>query len=166
MKLKIFFSILSIAALAVSCRPDKYEVMSIAEKPVDNLTGTWKLTKVIQKDEQSEIKNSPYVSMDVTNLLPYNTMSIRLDSKDGVPTNFVVTPGTAPQVIKNNTGKWLINDTKQPTKARFINGVDTTYIDINSYPRSFDNSFELKVYKYEQPSGKLAQSYTYQFTKQ
>ena len=166
MKLKIFLSILSVTALFVSCRPDKNELMSIAEKPVEALTGKWRLTKVIQKDEQAEIKNSPYVTMDITDIMPYNTLSLQLSSNKGTPTNYRVTPGSAPQLFKSNSGKWLVNDITNPTKARFINGLDTTYIDINSYPRGNDQSFELKVYRYEQPSGKLAQSYTYQFTKQ
>lgn len=150
---------------ATACTPDKYREIGAPSEPLASLTGTWKLDKVVQKDEQAEVKNSPFVSEDITNLFNYKTLTIKLNTNAGVPADYLVTPGTAPTIITSSSGKWLVDDVKAPTKIWFVNGTDTTVMQIGSYPRSFNQGFQMRVMKYEQPS-KLAVSYTYDFIKQ
>lgn len=166
MRKVLIYTIVAAVLTIVGCRPADYKEIGMPSDPLGSLAGNWKLVKVIQKDEQAEIKNSPYVSEDITGLFAYSTLSLKLDIANGAPAQYTITPGAAPAIITGNAGKWVLDNNATPSKAWFISGTDTTIMQISSYPRSFDQGFQMKVERKEQPSGKLATSYTYDFVKQ
>jgi hypothetical protein len=75
-------------------------------------------------------------------------------------------PGSSPQIIRFNTGKWEVDDVKNPKMISFINGLDTTKMQIGSYPTSFNSSFKLRQTKIDVATGKPAITYDYEFVKQ
>ena len=166
MKLKLFFSFLLAALFLVSCRPEKFEAIPTANEVLTSLSGTWTLRSVTQKDETAEIRNSPFVTMDLTPLFPYTQYKLTLNGSGSATGDYTAVPGASPKIIRSNTGKWVVDDVKNPKLVSFINGTDTTKMEIGSYPTSFNASFKLKQTKVDVATGKPAITYNYEFAKQ
>lgn len=162
---KILLPVLGLLILA-GCRPDEFEDLGAAQNNIDAISGTWKLISVVQKDEGAEVKNSPFVTIDLTSIFPYSTSSLVLNTAAGQPSTYTYSRGTAPAIISSPSGNWKVDDVTNPKVISFINGTDTTKMSVGSYPRSFDNTFSLKNTKVDKGnSDKLAISYTYRFSK-
>ena len=168
--MKIFKNILAVTTLAVaimfSCSPEEYDVLPESGNVITSLTGNWTLKSVVQKDENAEIKNSPFVSTDLTSIFPYTQYKLTLDGTPAASGTYTAVPGSAPKIIRSNTGKWEVDDIKNPKTIYFINGTDTTKMQIGSYPRTFNASFKLRQTKIDLATGKAAISYDYEFVKQ
>lgn len=162
---KILIPVLGLL-LITGCRPDEFGDLQPAQNNIDAISGTWKLISVVQKDEGAEIKNSPFVTIDLTSIFPYNSSSLVLNTSGGQPSTYTYNRGTAPAIITSASGSWKVDDITNPKVISFINGSDTTKMSVGSYPRSFDNTFSLKNTKVDLGnSNKLAISYTYRFSK-
>lgn len=168
--MKLVKSILSIAAVATvlfsGCSPEEYNSIPESGNVITSLSGNWTLKSVIQKDESAEIKNSPFVTTDLTAVFPYTQYKLTLDGTAAATGNYTAVPGSAPKIIRSNTGKWEVDDLKNPKVISFINGTDTTKMQIGSYPRTFNSSFKLRQTKIDLATGKSAITYDYEFVKQ
>lgn len=170
--MKTFRNMLSIAAMATllvaGCSPEKYDTLPESGNVITSLTGNWTVKSVIQKDEGAENKNSPFVTIDLTSIFPYTQYKLTLASTSGTSGTYTAVPGASPKIIRSNTGKWEVDDAKNPKVISFINGTDTTKMQIGSYPRTFNQSFKLRQTKVDQstPAKAAAVSYDYEFVKQ
>ncbi|MCU7552592.1 DUF5004 domain-containing protein [Chitinophagaceae bacterium LB-8] len=168
--MKIFRNIFPIAVMAtlvfVNCSPEEYDALPDSGNVTSSLIGNWTLRSVIQKDEGAEIKNSPFVTTDLTSIFPYTQYKLTLDGASGASGTYTAVPGASPKIIRSNTGKWEVDDVKNPKTISFINGTDTTKMQIGSYPRSFNSSFKLRQTKVDLATKKVALTYDYEFVKQ
>jgi hypothetical protein len=168
--MKIFKNILPIAAMATlvmsGCSPEEYDALPESGNVATSLTGNWTLKSVIQKDESAEIKNSPFVTQDLTSIFPYTQYKLTLAGTPGASGTYTAVPGASPKIIRSNTGKWEVDDIKNPKTIFFISGTDTTRMQIGTYPRSFNSSFKLRQTKIDLATGKAALTYDYEFVKQ
>lgn len=166
MKLKLIFSLALSALLLVSCTPEEFDSVPNTNSVLTSLSGTWTLRSVTQKDESAELRNSPFVTLDLTPLFPYNQYKLTLNGSGTASGDYTAVPGAAPKIIRSNTGKWQVDDVTNPKLVSFINGTDTTKMEIGSYPTSFNASFKLKQTKVDRATGKPAITYNYEFVKQ
>lgn len=151
---------------AIGCKREEFSSPAPSGDVLSTLTGSWRLAKATQKDEGAEIKNSPYVTMDITSLFPYTDYRLTLTGTAGNKGTYTAVPGNSPKIIKYNTGNWEVDDVTNPKMIWFINGTDTTKMQIGSYPTSFNASFKLKQTKIDVATGKPAITYDYEFVKQ
>lgn len=168
MNLKSYLLILTLVGTAFySCKRETFDSPPASAAVLSTIQGSWTLNKVTQKDEGAEIKNSPYVIMDITSLFPYTQYKITIAGTSNVGSGtYTATPGSAPQILRSNTGKWEVDNVTNPKMISFINNSDTTKMQIGSYPTSFSPSFKLRQTKVDVATGKPAITYDYEFVKQ
>jgi Domain of unknown function (DUF5004) len=168
--IKIFFPVLLMAGLFSACRPDKFEDIGPARNTLSSFAGTWKLTKVTQKDEESTRKGFPYAELDLTTLFPYTDFTLKLDvDAKFLPTTFTNTPGNSPKIITLTSGQWSVDNVQQPTVITFKNGTVTELVTLGGYPVGGNKNLKFKVERRDADpaaNNKLLISYTYEFTKQ
>jgi hypothetical protein len=155
-----------VVVLATGCKREEFDSVPQSGEVLTSLAGSWTLKRVIQKDETAEIKNSPFVTLDLTPLFPYTEYKLTLTSTGSATGDYTAVPGASPQIIRSNTGKWIVDDIKNPRFVSFVDGTDTTRMEIGSYPTSFNSGFKLKQTKIDVATGKPAISYNYEFSKQ
>lgn len=168
--IKILFPVLLAAILFSGCRPEKFKDIGEPRDIVASLGGTWKLTKVIQKDEESARKGFPFSEMDLTAVFPYTqfTLNLALDNNLS-PSGFTATPGSSPDIIGLLSGKWSTDNASAPTKIIFTQGANTRSVSLGSYPTGGNTKLKFKIEKRDADpaaNNKLHISYTYEFTKQ
>jgi hypothetical protein len=152
--------------LTIGCKREEFDNVPPSGDVLTSLAGSWTLKRVIQKDETAEIKNSPFVTLDLTSLFPYTEYKLTLTSTGSATGDYTAVPGASPKIIRSNTGKWIVDDVKNPKFVSFVDGADTTKMEIGSYPTSFNSSFKLKQTKVDVATGQPAISYNYEFSKQ
>lgn len=167
MKIKQLILFTTVATLLLTgCKREEFENVPPSGDVLSSLSGSWTLKSVIQKDETAEVKNSPFVTLNLTPLFPYTQYKLTLTSTGSATGDYTAVPGASPRIIRSNTGKWIVDDIKNPKMVSFVNGTDTTKMEIGSYPTSFNSSFKLKQTKIDVATGKPAISYNYEFAKQ
>jgi hypothetical protein len=167
MKLNQTFLFIFLATLlATGCKREEFSSVPPSGEVLTSLSGSWTLTRVTQKDETAEIKNSPFVTLDLTPLFPYTEYKLTLTSTGNATGDYTAVPGASPKIIRSNTGQWIVDDVKNPKFVSFVNGADTTRMQIGSYPTSFNSGFKLTQTKIDVATGKPAISYNYEFSKQ
>lgn len=152
-----------------ACKPEKFGPIIDEESFLGNipaLTGDWVLVSAKQTDEEAGIKNSPYISKDITSDFPYTEFKLKLNSASNAPTDFTTTPGNSPKIIPFASGKWEVDNIAAPSQVHFIQGTDTLKAKFGSYPSAFSPNFKLKVDRVNAESGKVTMTYEYEFTKQ
>lgn len=165
--IKIFFLIAFCTLVSIRCKREEFTSVPVSADPLASLLGSWTIKNVTQKDEGAEIKNSPYVTMNLTSLFPYTQYKLTLTGGTTATTGtYTAVPGSAPQIIRFNTGTWQVDDPKNPKKITFINGTDKMEMQIGSYPTSLNKGFKLKQTKIDVVTNKPAVSYEYEFVKQ
>jgi Domain of unknown function (DUF5004) len=168
--IKIFFPVLLMAGLFSACRPDKLEDIGTPRNNVATFAGTWKLTKVTQKDEEAARKAFPYAELDLTTLFPYTDFTLKLDVDSKLlPNTFTTTPGNSPKIITLTSGQWSVDNAQQPTVITFKNGAVTELVTLGGYPVGSNKNLKFKVERRDVDTAthnKLLISYTYEFTKQ
>lgn len=167
MKIKLsIFTALFAAMVFTACSPEEFgDVVGPVNNNIANLTGNWKLTRVVQTDLEAPIKNSPFVSSDITTEFPFSDFRLAFNSAANAPTTFTTTPGNSPRVIRLASGTWRVDNVAAPGQVFFINGVDTVKAQFGSYPSSFDPTFKLRVDRINAETGKATMRYDYQFVK-
>lgn len=164
---KLIFILTTLAAAFTGCRPDDPgAVLKPQAEVVSSLDGNWQLSAVTQTDNEAPLKNSPFVTKDLTDIFPYRDFKLLLKTSNGAPTDFTVTKGNSPAIIPLNNGTWKVDNADLPKNISFINGTDTVKATIGSYPSSFNQSFQLKVEKKDAATGQVKVIYQYKFTKQ
>lgn len=169
------FKITTLIVLAgvwlTACRPEKFKEVGTPSAAVSSLVGTWKLSKVIQTDEDAKSKGFTYgqiniQQMDLTNVFPYADFKLTLNANGSTPTTFTATPGNAPKIIKLTSGNWLLDDPAYPKVITMANATDTAKITLGSYPSGEMPVLKVRLERRDASTGKLLISYSYEFTKQ
>lgn len=152
--------------LLYSCSPEKYKEIGLPENVVHNLSGTWKLTKVTQTDEDAARKGFPFTKTDLTTAFPYTDFILTLNFNGGVPGTFTTIQGSAPRIISVPSGNWKLDDPSYPKIITMYNNTDTANVTLGSYPTLSNPYLRIAVNRFDASSGKLLISYNYEFTKQ
>ncbi|MDF2381601.1 DUF5004 domain-containing protein [Nostoc ellipsosporum NOK] len=164
---RILLVLLAAITMLNACRPDKFDEVGANRRVTDSFAGTWKLTKVTQKDEDAARKGFPYSVLDLTTLFAYTDYSLTLNvTNGGQTTTFSTTAGNSPAVIAVANGDWSAGPTQYPTYVAFKQGSATDTLTLGSYPAGGRNVLQLKKERKDASTGKLLVSYTYEFTKQ
>ncbi len=159
-------AVASLLALA-SCRPEKFgDIVGTSVSNITNLTGSWKLVKATQTDMEAPIKNSPFVTRDITTDFPFADFRLTLNSTGTASTTFATTPGNSPRIIRLATGNWRVDNADAPRNIQFINGTDTVRALVGSYPTSFRSDFSVRIDRVNTETGKTTMRYDYVFAKQ
>jgi hypothetical protein len=167
MNLKIVAFYLSLAALFITgCKPENYKPVGKLGSPVASLAGTWKITSVIQKDEDAANKGFPYQTVDLTQVFPYTDFALTLNMNGTTPTTFTTSPGNSPRIISLAGGNWTVDDPAYPKVLTLVSGTDTAKVTLGAYPAGANTSLKIALAKHDASSGKLLISYSFVFTKQ
>jgi len=169
--IKIFSFLLLAGALLTSCQREKFNEFEAPSEVTSNLAGTWRLTRVIQTDEDAKAKGFIYgdvnvQQMDVTHLFPYTDFRLTLNMNGNTPATFTTTPGNAPAIIRLSNGSWSLDDPKYPKEITLVNGAVTEKVVLGAYPSAANPSLILRLERRDASTNKLLISYNYQFTKQ
>lgn len=153
--------VLALALLFAACSPEARKELGAPRNIMESLTGTWKLIKATQVDEDAARKGFPFKEMDITNLFPYTNFVLTLNSG-----TFTTTPGTSPRIIKLASGSWTPDNAEYPKVLTLTSGVVTEKVTLGAYPVGPLNTLKLKVERKDASTGKLLITYTYEFAKQ
>jgi hypothetical protein len=163
--LKYLVLLSGVIAVLYSCRPDTYKTLAAPGNYIQSLAGTWKLSKVLQTDEDAKRKGFPFQSQDITNVFAYTDFTMTLNTNGTTPTSFVIVRGNAPNIIPIASGNWKVDDPKFPNVLTLSNGTDSSKITLGAYPVQQTPLLKLSAHKKDASTGKLLISYSYEFTK-
>lgn len=167
--MKMIKSIITPVVLAVlfaACSPSAHKDLGEPRDIISSLSGTWKLTKATQVDEDATRKGFPYKQMDITSLFPYTNFVVKFDVNNGAPSTFTTTPGSSPKIIKLASGNWSVDDPDYPKVLTLTNGANSEKVTLGGYPTGPYSTLKLKVERKDAGTGKLLITYTYEFSKQ
>lgn len=161
---KIFLYILTIGFLMAGCRPDAFKEIGDPLKPVESITGQWKLRKVTQSDINAVEKGFPYKTLDITDVLPYQDVTFSLALTNGAPGSFTTENAVGLDLFEFENGTWGVDDINAPKVIYLINNNDSTTITIGSYPNSVNhNTLIISVIKKDEETNKELIRYDYEF---
>jgi hypothetical protein len=163
-RLSFIFSALALVLNA--CQPESYKEVGVLTAPLTGLSGTWKLTKVTQTDEDALRKGFPFQTLDLTSVFPYTDFKLTLSANGTTPTTFTTTPGNSPKIIKLTSGNWTVDDPNYPKVITMANATDTARITLGSYPSATNPLLKVRLERRDAATNKLLISYSYEFTKQ
>ncbi|HVU58589.1 MAG TPA: DUF5004 domain-containing protein [Puia sp.] len=152
--------------LAAGCKPENFKPVGKAGTPAASLAGTWKISKVTQKDENAANFGWPYQVTDLTSLFPYTDFTLTLNMNGGAPATFTTTPGQSPRIITIASGNWSVDDPVYPKVLTLAGASDTATITLGSYPTEVDPTLKITLAKHDAATGRLLISYSYVFVKQ
>lgn len=168
--IKIFIPALLVAVLFTACRPDDFKDIGETRYIPGSLAGVWKLTKAVQKDEESARKGFPYSELDLTTVFPYTQYTLTLNADNNQsPTTFTANAGGAPDIIGLTSGTWAVDAADAPSRIDFKNGATVRSVTLGSYPVGGNEKLKFRIEKRDADpaaNNKLLISYTYEFTKQ
>jgi hypothetical protein len=157
--------------IAISaCQPEEFPALGERQPIIPKLAGTWKLVKVIQRDNDAERKGFPTFaqSQDVTSAFPFEQFKIQLNATGNTPTDFTITTGASPNIIGGvTTGSWSVDDVNYPSKITFAGGSGAN-IELGSFAGLVNGQLVFKLIR-TQPKGSSNESvvtYQYSFTKE
>lgn len=164
---KIIYLLLASAVTVsfYSCRPEAFKPVGDPVGNIRALTGTWKLTKVLQTDADAQKKGFPFQTLDLTNVFPYSDFTMTFNSNGSTPTTFATIPGAAPKIISLSNGNWIVDNAAAPKNLTLVNGTDTSRVVLGSYPNSVRPTLKLRQER-KDAAGKVMIIYDYEFTKQ
>jgi hypothetical protein len=150
-----------------ACQPDAHKEVGDPRDIIPTLTGTWKLTKALQVDEDASRKGFPYKELDITSLFPYTDFQLTLNANGKIPSTFATVAGNSPKIVKLAAGNWTVDDPSFPKVITLTSGSTTEKMTLGSYPVGATKSLKVRVERRDASAGdKLLISYTYEFAKQ
>ncbi len=147
-----------------ACKPEslkQYEPNSAFS--LSNLQGTWKLSKVTQRDEDAIRKGFPYKELDLTAPLGQNQVTLTLNLSGTAPGAYVINYGTAAKLLKVGNGNWILDDVNKPGRLTLASGTDSAKLVLSSYANLLNNKLILVQKKLL--AGKEVITYNYEFSK-
>jgi hypothetical protein len=105
--------------IAFACSPDEPGPIGEPANKVEQITGTWEITRVIQVDIPAEQKGFPSIakSRDITDVLPgmsYAGATFTFDVNGAAPGSFEIDKGNSPLQLPAS-GTWAFNDPQYPS---------------------------------------------------
>lgn len=156
---------LALTATLAACKPDSlkdYEPVEAGN--VKSIAGTWTGTSVLQRDNDSERKNFPYKSMDITSAVDFGKVKITLQESNGQPTNFTIDQATAAAPIFNiSSGTWKVDNASKVGTITLVNGTDSIKMVLGSYNLLREN--KMKLTRAKTLLGKDVVTYEFNFSK-
>jgi hypothetical protein len=158
---------ISILLIALSCQPDEFPAIGERQSVVPKLSGTWTLSRVIQRDNDAERKGFPTFAQtqDITDDFRFSDFKITLATNvSGEPGTFTIVTGESPNIIGNvTTGTWAVDNQDFPSKITFTGGEGAT-IELGSFTGLDNGEMVFKLIRYQPKAGSLEQVVTYQYT--
>ncbi|MBL7726250.1 MAG: DUF5004 domain-containing protein [Dinghuibacter sp.] len=155
------------ALLLWSCKPDAikdYEAPDSAFK-LANLSGTWKMSTLVQSDEDAVTKGFPYKTVDLTQAINAPQVKFTINMNGAAPGTFAIDHGTATKLFKSTSGNWMVDDQAKPSQMWFVNGTDTVKFVIQGYNNILQNK-QMVLKRTRKLGVKAVSTYTYTFDKQ
>jgi hypothetical protein len=165
----LLVSMVCVVAFVLSCQPenDFPELKNpLAIKPA-LLEGSWKVAKVTQYDQEALDNGYPsdVQSREITDAFPFSEYQIEfMLDESGRPANYKITPGSAPNFLKLNEGKWSVNDPVFATEIRMTSPTDPNTASFKIKKLS-ENVIQLQVLRKDAADGTLYSFYEYEFVK-
>ncbi len=164
MKALKLYTIIILLACLNACKPEEFGPIGEPRVVLENLAGTWTISKVTQIDNDAVKKGFPYTSMDITNVYPYKEFKLTFNlNEKGEPSTFSTTPGNAPKIISLASGNWTADNLLAPKILTFKSGTSTSTIEMGSYNSFNNNMLMLRVIR--MLNGKAVVTYEYEFSK-
>jgi|GEM_PF-4240859 len=163
--LKIFL----FCAVLVACQKD--DNFPAIDNPIPLkpalLSGTWTTTKVVQFDKEAVDNGFPtdIQKRDITSSFPFTDYKIKFDvDASGKPTNYIVTPGNAPNFLTLNQGIWVLDDFVFATTLTLTNPAD---VNASAFriKRLESNKISLQLVRNDAIDNTEYSYYEYEFTK-
>ena len=157
------------SALIAGCQPEEIQPLGEPLNVLQNIKGTWQLTKVEQVDEYAKSKSFPYTTLDITNLYSYKDLKITFNADaNNAPSNYTIVYGNSPKIIKQASGNWSVDNPEAPQILTFGSGTTAEKVQIGNYNTLYNNQLLLSVKRYQVSSTgakSLVLSNNYYFTK-
>lgn len=163
--LKKSWMLVAVTLFFAACTPKEHKELGAPRNVIASLSGTWKLTKATQVDEDATKKGFPFKELDITSLFPYTNFVLTLNVTNGAPATFTTTPGSSPRIIKLASGNWTVDNIEYPKDITLTSGATTEKVTLGGYPVGASNTLKLRVER-KDATGKLLISYSYEFAKQ
>lgn len=155
--------ILSTMIFMVACQPDPFKEIGDPFVPMESISGNWKLNKVTQTDINAEEKAFPYKSLDITDVFPYQDVTLSLNLTNGAPGTFTISNSQGLDLFDSESGTWSVNQIQAPSIIYLIDNSDSTEITIGSYPNVLNSSLVLSIIRVEDGTNKNIIRYDYEF---
>lgn len=145
--------ILSACMLFMACQPDEFKSIGDPIIPMENIAGTWKLKKVVQSDMNAVEKGFPYRTLDITDVLPYDAVTLELSLANGAPGSYTISNADGLDLVGANSGQWSVDNLQAPKMLFFISNGDTTTVNFGKYPNVVNNyQLDLSITKIQEGS--------------
>ena len=157
-------TVFMITVFIAACQPESTKnYIPRKSGDVASVTGTWKGTSVVQRDNDAERKNFPYKTQDITAALDFTKVTLTLTSSSNLPGTFTINYGGAPAYFKISSGQWKADNISKIGKIQLFNGNDTINLVMGSYLLLDQNKLQVKQAK--SLLGKEAVTYEFNFSK-
>jgi hypothetical protein len=158
-------AMLALTAVLAACKPERLkDYEPVVAGDVKSISGTWTGASVLQRDNDSERKNFPYKSMDITGTLDFTKVKITLQEANGQPTNFTVDQSAAAvPIFKFTSGKWIVDNASKVGLITLVNGTDSIKMVLGSYMLLQQN--KMKLTRAKTLLGKDVVTYEFNFSK-
>lgn len=149
MKKYILTIAIAAAALLQGCQPEEVKPVGEPFNRLEQVSGTWQISRVIQVDTDAENKGFPMFAqrLDVTNRVAgrsFTDFRITFNATGDTPTNFTTQAGSSPMNVLPS-GTWQFDDPRFPSKIVLRNGNIQQEFDIASLAGLTSGRLTLKL---------------------
>jgi len=171
MKRNIYILLIMLTGLIISCKPEDFKPIGEPTSKVEQLYGSWIISKVNQTDVNAANKGFPMEvqQMDITNLFPTNPFTDLSITFNTGTNSFTVTKGNS---FSNwpNSGNWEFDNPAYPSKLMLQTSTDTITLGISNLSNlnALTPKITFREVKQLQSGNKMIDViyYDYTFTKQ
>jgi hypothetical protein len=151
-----------------SCEPEDYKPIGEPFDKIEGMVGTWKITSVVQVDEEAIAKDLSFTELNITNFFDFSNYRITFNvDEENKPSTFeVVNPDKAPNFI-TVTGRWAFDNENFPSYLYLIRlnalqePLDTNKLFLNAPPR-LHNPLKFKFTRYSGEEKILSYKYSFE----
>ncbi|AHM63313.1 hypothetical protein D770_25340 [Flammeovirgaceae bacterium 311] len=146
--IKILYG-MGLMLLAFACSPDEPGPIGEPANKVNQIRGTWEISRVVQVDLAAEQKGFPTIARtkDITNALPgmsYAGATFRFDATANGPGSFDIDKGNSPLMLPA-TGTWAFNDPQYPSAVVLTANGSNHELEIASFAQAEAGVIVFKV---------------------
>jgi hypothetical protein len=145
-----------------SCKPEEFgPIVNSPSNVLQQMQGTWALTKVTQIDEAATKNGFPYKQIDITNIYSYKDLVLTIQGE--TTGAFTINPGNSPKISDIISGTWSVDNVQAPTTFILKNGTTTNNLTVGSYADLAKG--KMYLIRTKSLNNKPVLSYKYEFTK-
>ena len=132
-----------------ACSPDEPGPIGAPDNRLEQVTGTWSITKVLQVDLNAESRGYPTIARtrDITNILPamsFEGVTFSFTSSNGEANSFSIDRKNSPLVLPSS-GSWAFDDVNYPSAITLTSGNSTDILKIQSFSEIKAGSLVFKL---------------------